>query len=88
MTSFRQLDFYYHCVQSMFAATAFIYDIFDFVPGLAGQFLDATNQFVFFALAELQVVIRKLSKFLFQFAFGNIPISFRGKSAHIFFLLV
>ena len=69
----------------MLAAAAFIYGRLNFFPGLAGALLDATDEFIFFALRKLEVIIGKLGKFLFQFAFGNIPVSFGGKSAHVIF---
>jgi hypothetical protein len=68
----------------MLAAAAFVYGLFDLFLGLAGPFLDAANQFVFLAFGELQIVIGKLCEFLFQFALGNVPVSFGCKSAHIF----
>ena len=75
---------YFTCrIHSVFASAAFLQDAFDFSPGLAGAFLDAANQFILFALDELQFVIRKLRNPLFQLALGNIPISFGGKGAHI-----
>jgi hypothetical protein len=54
----------------------------DFIPVLTRAFLDAANQFVFLALGELQIVIGEVRKFLFQLAFGDVPVSFGGKSAH------
>jgi hypothetical protein len=65
------------------ATAAFVYGAFDFFLGAASPFLDTANQFIFFALDELQIVIRQLRKFLFQLALGNVPVSFGGKSAHI-----
>jgi hypothetical protein len=67
----------------MVATAAFVHGTFDFFLCAASAFLNASNQFIFFALDELQIVIRQLRKFLFQLALGNVPVSFGGKSAHI-----
>jgi hypothetical protein len=72
-------------IHLVFATAAFIHGAFDFFPDLAGAFLDAANQFIFLAPDELQVVIGELREFLFQLALGNVPVSFGGKSTHIFF---
>ena len=69
-----------------FTSAAFVHGAFDFFLGLAGAFLDAPDQFVFLALDELEVVIRKLREFLFQLALGNVPVSFDSESAHIIFM--
>lgn len=65
------------------AATLFGGD-FDF-SRVAGPFLNAANQFVFLAFNELQIVAKDLRKFLFQFAFGDVPISLDDLSAHNLF---
>jgi hypothetical protein len=63
-------------------AATFINDAFYVFLALAGAFLDASNQLIFFAMHKLQVVIRELRKFLFQLAFGNIPGPFHCQHAH------
>ena len=79
-----RLMVYFNChAHLMMAAMAFNH-LPVFPPGLAGAFLDAANQFVLLAFDELQIIIRKLRKFLFQLAFGNVPVSFGYKRAHIF----
>jgi hypothetical protein len=55
---------------------AFVHGEFDFIPGLAGAFLNSADQFVLFALDELKVVVCELCELLFQFALGDIPVSF------------
>jgi hypothetical protein len=72
----------------MLVAAAFTDRLFNFFPRLAGAFLNATDQFVFLAFGELQIVIRKLRKFLFQLALGNVPVSFGCKSAHIILVVM
>lgn len=52
-------------------------------PASSVVFLDATYQVVFHAFDELQGIIGELSKFLFQLALGDVPISLGGESAHI-----
>jgi len=73
-----------HSIHLVFAPAAFVHGTFNFFLGLAGAFLDATNQFIFLSFNKLEVVICKLRKFLFQLALGNVPVSFDGESAHIF----
>ena len=65
------------------ATGTFVRSAFNFIFGLAGALLDAANQFILLALGELQIVIRKLCEFLFQFALGNVPVSFGDESAHM-----
>ena len=65
------------------ATGAFAYSHFNFLSGLAGAFLDATNQFIFFSFDELQIVVSELRQLLFHFALGNVPGSFDRKRAHI-----
>jgi hypothetical protein len=48
----------------------------------AAAFLDASNQFIFLAFDELQIIIRQAREALLQFAFGNVPIRFEFKDAH------
>jgi hypothetical protein len=68
----------------MVATTAFRNGVlFFFSPPAAFQ--DAANQFVFLAIDELQVIVRKLCQLLFQLSPGDIPVSFRCKHAHKFF---
>jgi len=69
------------------ATGAFAHRVFNFLSGLAGAFLDATGQFIFFSFDELQVVVGQLRQFLFHFAFGNVPVSLGGKHAHIILVL-
>ena len=70
-------------IHLVFATAAFVHGAFDFFLGAASPFLYAANQFIFFAIDELQIVIRKPREFLFQFALGNVPVSFGGESAHM-----
>ena len=63
-------------------AATFVNDALDFFLVLAGAFLDASDQFVFLAIHELQVVVRELRKFLFQPAFGDVPVAFHFQCVH------
>jgi hypothetical protein len=69
-------------VKSVFATAAFFHGRLDVLLGLPGALLDAAQQFIFFPFREPEIIIRKLRKFLLQFAFGDIPISFGDQSAH------
>jgi hypothetical protein len=55
---------------------------FDHFTGFAGAFLNPAQQFFLFALDVLQIVIRELGPFLFQFAFGNVPVTFDFECSH------
>jgi len=68
------------------ATGAFAHRRFDFLFGLAGAFLDATNQLIFFSFDELQIIVGELRQFLFHFALGDVPVSFGCKRAHIIFV--
>jgi hypothetical protein len=54
----------------------------DFLFLFAEALLEASQQFVFLALREDEIVVRKLAVFLFQFAFDFVPISFDFKFSH------
>jgi len=69
------------------ATGAFAHSVFNFLPGLAGAFLDATDQFVFFSLDELQIIVGQLRQFLFHFSFGDVPVAFGCKRAHMILVL-
>lgn len=70
------------------AAATFVHGALNFFPGLAGPLLDAANQFILLALDELQLVIRKLRKPLFQLALGNVPISFGCEQTHAHIIVI
>ena len=48
-----------------------------------GAFLYAPGQLILLAFVILQVVLHQTCDFLFQFSFGNVPSSNRGKRGHI-----
>jgi hypothetical protein len=50
--------------------------------GFARAFLNPPNQFFLLAFDVLQIVIRQLGPFLFQLAFGDIPVAFDFKCSH------
>jgi hypothetical protein len=58
----------------------------DFFLGLAGSLLDASDQLILFAFAEVQFILRQARKSLLQFAFDDIPVSFGLKYIHTVFL--
>ena len=47
-----------------------------------GSFLDLTDQLLFFAFGELQIIVRQPRKSLFQFASGDIPVPYEFQYAH------
>jgi hypothetical protein len=73
-------------IQLMAATGTFAYRRFDFLFGLTGAFLDATNQLIFFSFDELQIIVGQLRQLLFHFALGDVPVSFGCKRAHIIFV--
>ena len=60
----------------------FVLEMLDFSPGLAATLLYAAKQLILLAIEELQFVIRQARNFLFQFALGDIPVSFGCERAH------
>ena len=64
------------------AAATFIRGALNMFSSLAAPLLDAALQFILLALDELQIVIHQLRKPLFQFAFGNIPLSLGCEQIH------
>ncbi len=63
-------------------AKTFVHGALDFLPALAGAFLDAADEFIRLAIHILQVVIRQLSPFLFQLTLGNVPVAFVRERIH------
>jgi hypothetical protein len=61
-----------------------IYRLFDRLFGLAGPLLNAAYEFVFTTFHILKIVIGQLGESLFQFAFGNVPVSFGLHCIHNF----
>ena len=55
---------------------------FDRFTGFAGALLNAAQQLLLLAFSELEVVIRELSPFLFQFALGDVPVPFDFEFGH------
>ena len=59
---------------------------FDLAPqfffGFAEAPLKPSEQFIFLAFGEGEIVVRKLGVFLFQLAFDFVPVSFEGKFVH------
>jgi hypothetical protein len=73
-----------HLAMAAVAFDSFVLELLGFPPGLAGALLDAIYQFILPTIKKLQFIIGKLRDFLFKFALGNVPVSFRCKRAHIF----
>ena len=67
---------------AMLAVATFGKSLADLFFVLTGTLLYATDQFIFLALDELQIIVRKLREFLLQLALGNVPVSFEDKCAH------
>jgi hypothetical protein len=59
---------------------------FHILTDFARAFLDAADQFIFFAVDELKIIVGKFGPFLFHFAFGDIPITFNLKFIHNFLI--
>jgi hypothetical protein len=60
----------------------FIERLFDRFAGFTRALLDPANQFFGLAFSELEIVIRKLGPFLFQLAFGDVPVAFDFECVH------
>jgi hypothetical protein len=48
----------------------------------AGAFLNPTDQFIMLAVNILEIVIRERGPLLFQFALGDIPVTFDFEFVH------
>jgi hypothetical protein len=72
-------------VESLFAATGgagFLDGLFDRFAGFARALLNPANQFFLLAFGELEIAICELGPFLFQLAFGDVPVAFDFKCGH------
>ena len=71
-------------VASLFTAgpAGFLDRFFNGFTGFARAFLDPADQFFLFAFGELEIVIRELRPFLFQFALGDVPVAFDFECSH------
>ena len=49
---------------------------FDRFTGFTGALLNAAQQFIALAVRKLQIVLRELGPFLFEFSLGNVPVAF------------
>ena len=69
----------------LIAATSgagFLDRFFDRFTGFARTLLNPAQQFFLFAFDELQIAIRELGPFLFQFALGDVPVAFDFECSH------
>jgi hypothetical protein len=72
----------------MLASATFTGGLRDFFGRLPGAFLDATDQLVLLAADKLLIVGSELGEFLFQLAFGDVPVPFDCESAHNIILVL
>ena len=66
-------------VIGLFAAAGgaeFLDRLFDCFAGFARALLNPAQQFFLLAFGVLQIAIRELGPFLFQLAFGDVPVAF------------
>jgi len=61
----------------------FLDRLFNRFAGFARALLNPANQFVLLTFGVLEIVIRELGPFLFQFAFGDVPVAFDFECGHI-----
>jgi hypothetical protein len=69
----------------LFAAAGgagFLDRFFDRFAGFARALLNPANQFFLLAFGVLEIVIRELGPFLFQFALGDVPVAFDFECGH------
>lgn len=59
---------------------------FNHFTGFAGDLLNPADQFLLFAFSVGEVIIREFRPFLFQLAFGDIPVAFNFECGHIVWL--
>jgi hypothetical protein len=75
-------------MESVMLTIGFLDDFFNDLAGLAGALLDAADEFILFAFGDVEIVIGEGAPFLFQFAFGDVPVSFDFLGLHSFDYLV
>ena len=56
--------------------------LFDGFAGFAGAFLDTAEEFVLFSFDVLEVVVGEFGPFLFEHAFGDVPVAFDFEFGH------
>jgi len=61
----------------------FLDRVFDHFTGFTGELLNPANQFLLPAFGVTKIIIRELRPFLFQFAFGDVPVAFDFECGHI-----
>src|SRR5882724_5590883 len=66
----------------------FISSAFDRSFCFFGVLLNSADQLIFFAFQKPKIVIGKLRQLLFQFAFGDVPVSFCGQCLHQLIVLI
>jgi hypothetical protein len=64
------------------SGAGFIERLFDRFAGFPGALLNSADQFLGLAFGELEIVVRELGPFLFQFALGDVPVAFDFKCIH------
>jgi len=60
----------------------------DHFMGFPGEFLNPAHQFVLLAFGIPEVIIGELGPFLFQLAFGDVPVAFDFQCVHMNVLFV
>jgi hypothetical protein len=52
------------------------------LPGFPSAFLEPADQFLLLTVSVLEIVVRELAPFLFQFALGNVPVALDFQFVH------
>jgi hypothetical protein len=66
----------------------FLERLLDRFAGFPGALLNPADQFFLLAFGVLEIVIRELGPFLFQFALGDVPVAFDFECSHNSLLFV
>ena len=62
--------------------SGFLDRLLDRFTDFAGALLNSAKHFFMLPFGELQIVIRELGSFLFQLAFGDVPVAFNFECSH------
>ena len=64
------------------ACAGFLDGLFNRFAGFARALLDSAEKFFLLAFGILEIVIRERGPFLFQLAFGDVPVAFDFECCH------
>jgi hypothetical protein len=70
------------CLLAAAGGAGFLECLFDRFAGFPGALLNPANKLFLLAFGVSEIVIRELGPFLFQLAFGDVPVAFDFECVH------